>query len=250
MGLERQIESNDTFWLQLPLPISRRQTSRATSDAESTETIDAGKFVLSIRLKLQMAEETATEPKEQNSATAKDVATELCVKDTASSLSAENSAPYAIQEFSMSQKPAWFDTPFELLLTKILTGLIDASLTLVAVLEEFYIAVEDLNYPDKQVRERDFYYPVFDARHWGRSDCAKPAADATINVSYRARALYDFQALMQGELSFQENEMLQVFANLGNGWLTAKKIDGRGGSESAGSDHTGLIPENYIERLS
>lgn len=163
-------------------------------------------------------------------------------------------------------------------------------ISLLNLIEDFYINLEESNYPEKEVICRDYYYPVFDSRHWGRSNLVKSAnangsssnlfhllatnstttttttnnSSTTINsttissitissppsqaIIYRARALYDFQALMQGELSFQENEILLVFANLGNGWLTARRVTSTGVLD-ADDATVGLIPENYIERL-
>ena len=173
----------------------------------------------------------------------------------------ENVSHYEIVEYKVYE--LWPEaSKLESKLKAIMTRLtVPSTLSMIGVIEEFYLAVEEeLNYPDKIVNVRDFFYPIFDARHWGRHSSAQASNDAqsansssamsshhlspsspTAHSSYRARALYDFQALMQGELSFQENDILQVFANLGNGWLTARKV----GDEAA----SGLIPENYIERL-
>ena len=187
-------------------------------------------------------------------------------------------------------------------LNEILTDLLSCkNISLLTLIEEFYIKLEEANYPFKEVICRDFYYPVFDSRHWGRrpsqtqsqkqparSFLSSPASSSdssdsssskkitnnqifigvhsndsssSFSISYRARALYDFQALMQGELSFKENEILIVLANLGNGWLTARRFGTTTTTNSSSSSSsynnnytaddsvTGLIPENYIERL-
>lgn len=171
------------------------------------------------------------------------------------------------------------------ILNSILSTLLESKdISLLNLIEDFYIHLEDSNYPAKEVICRDYYYPVFDARHWGRSNNIKNSSSSsgcttnnlftllscnttsnisinltnspnnlttttsTTSVVYRARALYDFQALMQGELSFQENEILLVLANLGNGWLTARRLSSSGDLDSD-DVMIGLIPENYIERL-
>lgn len=220
-SIERQQQE---IWIRITLPISLR----CYDQKSGTEGREDGKFVLSLRLKLRGCEE-------------------------------ETPLQYEIAEFIMDG--LWPEvSQFAGKLAAILERLTNPPrLSIVGVIEEFYFATEEeLNYPDKDIVVRDFFYPIFDARHWGRYEAHQDASgkqaaygsssassssssSPTAQAFYRARALYDFQALMQGELSFQENDILQVFANLGNGWLTARKI----GDDSA----SGLIPENYIERL-
>lgn len=90
---------------------------------------------------------------------------------------------------------------------------------------------------------------------------------------YKARAKFDFDAGGEGEMSIKENEILYILANLGNGWLSARRpsptaaaaVDSSTGSESVAA-HTattnsstiapqhqeaniGFIPENYVKRL-
>lgn len=202
-------------------------------------------------------------------------------------------------------------------LSSILSNLLASNeISLLTLIEDVYIKLEEFNYPEKEIICRDFYYPIFDCRHWGRSNfiktsnsssnlfnllsnnnnknnnnnnsssannnnsstsnlsyssntnycnisftassSASPNQVSNVSVMYRARALYDFQALMQGELSFKENEILLVLANLGNGWLTARRVTSstsslnvNGNTMVLDSDDLmiGLIPENYIERL-
>ncbi len=221
--LERQRQQ---IWIRLTLPLCLR----SFDSKRGKESIEEGEFVLSFRLKLTVEQSESEEA---------------------------HTSHYEILEYQIDD--LWPEvTRFESKLSAILTRLtVPSALSMVGVIEEFYLAIEDeLNYPDKSVIVRDFFYPVFDARHWGRHPLSPSQSDQknsnnsvllmspsspTTQASYRARALYDFQALMQGELSFQENDVLQIFANLGNGWLTARKV----GDEAA----SGLIPENYIERL-
>lgn len=171
----------------------------------------------------------------------------------------DESLPYEIIEVKISELNESISSSSTTKLSEIFESLIHPSdISLLNVIEEFYIKLEEKNYPNKMVICRDYYYPVFDCRHWGRSQSSSSNKSQTptdnsssSSISYRARALYDFQALMQGELSFQENEMLIVLANLGNGWLTARRTSTSSNSINEASDDTttGIIPENYIERL-
>lgn len=245
------------IWIRLRLPIVQRTVDSNTGK----ETVNSGNLQLSLRLKLNSTTDKEDEVKEGE----KSDSIEIVEESAPNAISAPSATtePYSISEFSFQNiSEDWWSTEFESKLRQILQRLIDANLSLVAVIEDFYYAVEEeLNYPDKEVILRDFFYPIFDDRHWGRfpqnertGNGANDSSNmllspSSMNVSYRARALYDFQALMQGELSFQENDILQVFANLGNGWLTARKISGADGSSGNNNNNSGLIPENYIERL-
>lgn len=241
------------YRIRMCLPISYKQP-----DAEEL----TDKFTLSIIVFVnQTAETEESEPSSEEPSKPADL------------------VPFVVKSFELTTKPEWMEESFESWINICLSNLITAPdapgpLPISAILEEFYVALEEHNYPFKEVVERDYYYPVFDSRHWNRHAklvSAKNSSgngDGSTNVSYRARALYDFQALMQGELSFQENEVLQVLADLGNGWLTARKVVEKitisdsaddGGEErlvvvrSPTMDEpqqTGLIPENYIERMS
>ena len=169
------------------------------------------------------------------------------------SCTVDESLPYEIIEVKISELNESINS---IKLSEIFETLIHPSdISLLNVIEEFYIKLEEKNYPNKIIICRDYYYPVFDCRHWGRSQSSTKSQssndNASSSISFRARALYDFQALMQGELSFQENEVLIVLANLGNGWLTARRTSKSSISinETGDDTITGLIPENYIERL-
>lgn len=253
-SLQRQRQQ---IWIRLRLPIVQRTVDPKTGK----ETVNAGNFQLSLRLKLN-----STTEKQEEQAKAEEQSPEEAVQESAPETISPPSAttePYLITEFSFENVPEdWWSDKFEADLRRILQRLIDANLSLVAVIEDFYYSIEEeLNYPHKEVILRDFFYPIFDDRHWGRfpqnerhgngenEASTLLLSPSSMNVSYRARALYDFQALMQGELSFQENDILQVFANLGNGWLTARKINGADSNGNNNNNNSGLIPENYIERL-
>lgn len=277
------------FWLEVFLPVTLRKITK-----EGKEVLDNETPLISFKIKLKNGkcfpvEFTETEVPEignsEGPVAGKDdiIGTEAISSDTFTTdnivtaavtiestediggtinYCVEDSLPYEIVEVKISELNEETElSPNSTNLLEIFESLIQSTeLSLLNVIEEFYIKLEDRNYPNKAIICRDYYYPVFDCRHWGRSQSSKKSQSSTdhssslSSVSYRARALYDFQALMQGELSFQENEVLIVLANLGNGWLTARRTSTTFSStsinEMAGDDTiTGLIPENYIERL-
>lgn len=277
------------FWLEVSLPVTLRKITK-----EGKEILINEKPVISFKIKLKNGKCVAIAVKEQleevkehenvKDAQEEDVhvhveevkeeetdekeSTEIIPSNSEDNLSVndnnsvtcDDSLPYEIIEVKVSELNEEADKDK---LTELFESLIHPNdIPLLSVIEEFYIKLEEYNYPAKTVICRDYYYPVFDSRHWGRSQSLNPEPDANNNnsspnnnnnfsLSYRARALYDFQALMQGELSFQENEILVVLANLGNGWLTARRTSTSSAQVNELSDDTiaGLIPENYIERL-
>lgn len=283
-----------SFWLQVSLPITLRNITK-----EGKEVLSNEKPLISFKIKLKNGEcfaEEVAQIKEQedieplveeetntentsisvnhcDDSSIDDLKTdETTVNDTSKNacttcneaIGSDDSLPYDIEQVTVSALSEESEIPELSKITEIFELLIQENdHSLLDVIEQFYIKLEDQNYPKKEVICRDYYYPVFDCRHWGRSSSANKSqnksqsllVDANGNdssISYRARALYDFQALMQGELSFQENEILIVLANLGNGWLTARRTSSSFNSinDITGDDTiTGLIPENYIERL-
>lgn len=72
------------------------------------------------------------------------------------------------------------------------------------------------------VQSRDFQYPIYDPRHWGYS---LPGREPKRTCNYDARAIYNYKAINNEELSFKQDELLHIYSNLGNGWLMAKKIN-------------------------
>jgi len=62
---------------------------------------------------------------------------------------------------------------------------------------------------------------------------------APVPAVKKARALYDFKAQEQGELSFANGEELVITQDIGGGWLKAKNQYGI----------EGLIPGNYVQTL-
>jgi hypothetical protein len=228
-----RIEEGKLFWLQVDLPVFFRFDDSITEDKRK------------IGFKIKQ-------------------------KDDDEEVDGGNELSYEILEFKIDESTEKVDTAvpcddetFKTILTDLIT---DKSKPLLSVIEDFYIRMEEHNHPHKEIVRRDFYYPVFDCRHWGRSNLTTSSdggsghgrnssrSDSGTNLSYRARALYDFQALMQGELSFAENDILIVLANLGNGWLTARRDESSSTTTTHANnlftdDSTGLIPENYIERV-
>ncbi len=85
---------------------------------------------------------------------------------------------------------------------------------------------------------RDFAYPIYNPLHFGHYQ--NLVLLNTPSENYAAKALYGYNASIDGELSLEEEEVLQVLKNLGNGWVTARKLS---------TNSVGIIPENYIQRL-
>jgi hypothetical protein len=53
-------------------------------------------------------------------------------------------------------------------------------------------------------------------------------------------------------LPIKEGDSLLILADLGNGWLSARKhpiTDGDNGGDDNGGGSTGLVPENYVQRI-
>lgn len=59
-------------------------------------------------------------------------------------------------------------------------------------------------------------------------------------VIKHARAIFDFKATIEGELSFKENDLLLVVHMQDDGWWECEKLD---------NGKTGLAPYNYLERV-
>lgn len=107
------------------------------------------------------------------------------------------------------------------------------------LVDSFYIFLDELWYPrDKntvQIFSRDFAYPVHNPMHFGHL----PLLNTLANENYKAKVIYKFDTTMDGEMSIDVDEVVTILKNLGNGWLTAKK----------GNTEVGLIPENYVQRI-
>lgn len=270
---------SNTFWLQVYLPITVRMEK---------ELFKSEKPLISFKIFNKKVEEH--EEGEQKIVYSDKIELESRPIEAPSkeseSMTTSKLVPYKILDCKVSElstSESEIDSEgerVEVILLEILKNLIRIEDTsILNVIEDFYIKLEEVNYPAKEVICRDYYYPVFDCRHWGRfkdfssrktiansgasgttallsigqinESSSSSSSSSSTGVSYRARALYDFQALMQGELSFKENEILLVLANLGNGWLTARRIsETPTTSENMdNNDNTGLVPENYIERI-
>ena len=272
------------FWLKVCLPVSIRTNEKLVNE----------KPLISFKIELKSAVEPHDPENYENDMNLPYSITDFKVEeltnfDESSSESEEKEEEES--NITTIDKNTLISSAYSRLNSILSTLLESKELSLLSVIEDFYIKLEESNYPEKEVICRDYYYPVFDCRHWGRSNFIKlattsnssssnlfnllaignsynnsnttstitstlisVATSSNQSISYRARALYDFQALMQGELSFQENEVLLVLANLGTGWLTARRVTNINNNNSTNfldSDDAmvGLIPENYIERL-
>lgn len=142
---------------------------------------------------------------------------------------------------------------------------------MIGFIDSFYYCLEDWLHPHKESIVRDFCYSVYDPRHWGRPFPGlldRFPSDGGSQSVWKAKARFDFDAAAEGELSIRENELLLILGNLGNGWLTARRhpasslprevvvepspspFPSQSHSTNANANgNTGLIPENYVERL-
>lgn len=82
----------------------------------------------------------------------------------------------------------------------------------------------------KTIITRDFAYLNNDSRHWHRF----PQIE---EVALKARMLYSYEAEDEGELTVNENDIVYILGEAGNGWLVAKRADGE----------KGYVPENFVE---
>ncbi|CAI2181664.1 685_t:CDS:2 [Funneliformis geosporum] len=97
------------------------------------------------------------------------------------------------------------------------------------------ISIEgDNQFPE--IKIRDFAFSTDDPRHWGqRIPSSSDGEEDDEYTNRHARALYDFVAENQNELSFQEGDILLIRYRQCEGWLFAEL-----------GEKTGLIPDNYI----
>lgn len=265
------------LWLQVYLPI----TIRTIQEDDGKEVINNCKPLISLKIELK-SEVMESQDETTLPYSITDFKVEELEEEDKDSVDIKDSVDTEETDSTDTDSSANVQSNSRSVLNSILSTLLESKdISLLNLIEDFYIHLEDSNYPAKEVICRDYYYPVFDSRHWGRSNIKNSSSsgcttnnlftllscNTTGNISinltnspttstsstsvvYRARALYDFQALMQGELSFQENEILLVLANLGNGWLTARRLSsGDNGGLDSDDVMIGLIPENYIERL-
>lgn len=108
-----------------------------------------------------------------------------------------------------------------------------------ALIESAYVMLEASWYAQTTVTIRDFAYPAFNPIHFGHYGTNTTEKDSD---GYQAKAVFKYDGLIEGEMSIEEGELLQVLKSLGNGWVCATKLDSK--------DATGLVPENYIQRIS
>ncbi|KAK9718601.1 HOG (high osmolarity glycerol) pathway protein [Basidiobolus ranarum] len=89
------------------------------------------------------------------------------------------------------------------------------------------------NSDEPELKIRDFAYPEDDPRHWGEY------VEEEEDVEFvQVRALYDFTAENPDELSFCEDDILNIQYKQCEGWLVGYL-----------EDRIGLIPENYVELI-
>lgn len=79
---------------------------------------------------------------------------------------------------------------------------------------------------------RDFCFPIFDDRHWGKF----PGESGK-----HAKALFSFQGQAENELSFRKDDLFIILKEPSNsGWIKVKNI---------GSNEIGYVPESYLETI-
>ncbi|KAJ3370100.1 HOG (high osmolarity glycerol) pathway protein [Allomyces arbusculus] len=93
--------------------------------------------------------------------------------------------------------------------------------------------------PTVPYKIRDFGWPTSSPLHWGNYPILSPTPSTTSDIDNlfpcHARALYDFEAQDESELSFTEGAALFILERRYPGWLVAS-LD----------DNEGLVPENYV----
>ena len=86
----------------------------------------------------------------------------------------------------------------------------------------------------KDIIIRDFEYPNYDPRHWGRP--------FKIKSTFRVKVIYTFNGNSEeGELSVEADDIITVHGESGEDWYVASK------SDANGSVSKGLVPKNYVE---
>lgn len=140
---------------------------------------------------------------------------------------------------------------------------------IVNFIDALYCVLEDLYHPssipsfengliafvEKEVCVRDYCFSIYDPRHWGRpfpGQLEKLTGQNNRHKIYKAKARFDFNGIAEGELSIRENEIIYILANLGNGWLSARRqspSNSLADSSSSEECNIGLVPENYVEKI-
>lgn len=86
---------------------------------------------------------------------------------------------------------------------------------------------------------RDFAYPIHNSLHWGhRARATSTLLHHLTTTNYQARVIYPYEAVLEGEISVEKDDVIEVLRNLGNGWVHARR-----------GIQCGLVPENYIQRV-
>ncbi|RHZ89206.1 hypothetical protein Glove_18g124 [Diversispora epigaea] len=98
--------------------------------------------------------------------------------------------------------------------------------------------INNINSENDKIKIRDFGFPIDDPRHWGQPYPISTESGEDEYINRKARALYDFQAENESELSFQEGDILLIQCRQCDGWLLADL-----------GDETGLVPESYVALL-
>ena len=133
-----------------------------------------------------------------------------------------------------------YDTTFSLPVKEVEAPPLDSSDShdqLYELVERYYVAIGKLIVSKEATPflVRDFAYPPYDARHWGKGN---PIDITTSNGCFEYEAIADFQADNEYYLSIREGEVLQLVDDL---------KDGRYLMRSKTTRMQGAVPENYLK---
>lgn len=119
-------------------------------------------------------------------------------------------------------------------------------------IESLYVWLEDIFLPRRVVKTRDFFYAVYDPRHWGRRPIASNAARLQSPRSHgRILCSYTDDAQLA---RLQVDDIVTVVADLGDGWLTIRQDSPSLSSSSksfsrSASESELRIPRDYVKRI-
>lgn len=153
--------------------------------------------------------------------------------------------------FTLSQIPDCIEERVSLeRINAFLNGLPPAQ-SLLQSIESLYVWLEDIFLPRRVVKTRDFFYAVYDPRHWGRRPIDSNAARLQSSRGH-GRILYSYTDDAQ-LARLQVDDIVTVVADLGDGWLTIRRgssllSSSRSSSRSA-SEGELRIPREYVRRI-
>ncbi|KAG0367837.1 hypothetical protein BC939DRAFT_532335 [Gamsiella multidivaricata] len=72
---------------------------------------------------------------------------------------------------------------------------------------------------------------------------ASPTLLPQVRPQKQVRALYNFEATGEGELSFQKGDIVRIIEEIDEGWWEGEMVD------ASGMRHEGMFPSNYVEEV-